>query len=83
MNSDLPIARTEITAPAGNAPAASLPAPARVLELQDNRAFYVTGAVLAVGLLFGSLIFFTAHAEPRQRRISLAESTHLADESAS
>ena len=56
------------------------PAPARVLELQDNRAFYVTGAVLAVGLLFGSLIFFTTHSDPRQRRISLEESSHLAED---
>jgi len=43
------------------------PAPPKILDMQDYRALFVTGAVLVVGLVFGSLIFFTAHSDPRHR----------------
>ena len=46
----------------------------KIVELQDYRALYSTGAVLIVGLAFGTLIFFTLHSEPRHRQ---AESTPI------
>src|SRR5437016_5655215 len=46
----------------------------KIVELQDYRALYSTGAVLVVGLAFGALIFFTLHSEPRHRQ---AESTPI------
>jgi hypothetical protein len=39
----------------------------KIMEQTDYRFLFGTGAVLVVGLLFGSLIFFTAHSDPRQR----------------
>jgi hypothetical protein len=49
------------------------PMPPKILELQDNRFLFGTGAVLVVGLIFGSLIFFTTHSDPRQRHSSTEE----------
>jgi pSer/pThr/pTyr-binding forkhead associated (FHA) protein len=53
---------------ADSATAPQPPAQPKIVELQDYRFLWGTGAVLVVGLLFGSLIFFTAHSEPRHRR---------------
>ncbi|HEV8377655.1 MAG TPA: hypothetical protein VGP99_02310 [Tepidisphaeraceae bacterium] len=39
----------------------------KILELQDYRFLFGTGAVLGVGLLFGAVIFLTAHSDPRHR----------------
>jgi pSer/pThr/pTyr-binding forkhead associated (FHA) protein len=44
------------------------PVQPKILDIQDYRFLFGTGAVLVVGLLFGSVIFFTVHSEPRQRR---------------
>jgi len=46
----------------------------KIIELQDNRALYSTGAVLIVGIVFGLLIFLTLHFEPRQRHSAANES---------
>jgi len=44
----------------------------KILEIQDNRALYSTGAVLIVGLVFGALIFLSLHFEPRHRHDAAA-----------
>jgi len=52
---------------AASAIAPQQPIPPKISEMQDNRFLFGTGAVLVVGLLFGSLIFFTIHSDPRHR----------------
>ncbi len=44
----------------------------KILEIQDNRALYSTGAGLIVGLVFGALIFLSLHFEPRHRHDAAA-----------
>jgi len=50
---------------AETAVAPQAPEQPKIIELQDYRALYSTGAVLAVGLVFGALIFFTLHSDSR------------------